>query len=349
MYRFVVLTALAALMAASLSAAETTPKVYAFPSATARATLDDVINGVKTPQQGLAALETLSSSTRLVDATKGDIVWVYAFFRSNGTKAVDVKFKEIPRQLLITRQFRKVLQLASKIAGVAAAQEPIAVSITQYELELPRAELTITGKIVAAGVAAPAPDEDPRWIVVLDFTGGGEDVNAATVSATILTGTREAWAFSADAPISGIADVGVDDKAENIELADTPDAFYVGLNYLPFGDVLKPPSSVGEAFQFKLLLKATRRPSDSFGVGVGLRSGYFSNHARFKKNTLLQIFDTLAPYIAYTRTRDQQEETNAAGETELVRFKRNDVVIGISLDITKALSFVGGGDNDEEK
>ena len=156
------------------------------------------------------------------------------------------------------------------------------------------------------------------------------------------TGPREAWSFSADVPLSTLGDVKVDDAAKNTELAKTPDAFYVGLNFVPIGDVLQPPSSIGEAFQFKVLLKASRRPSDSFGVGIGLRSGYFSKHSRLKNYALLQIFDTLAPYVAYTRTRDQQTKKNAAGEDEIIRFKRNDVVIGISLDITKALDFVGG-------
>ena len=47
-------------------------------------------------------------------------------------------------------------------------------SLTQYKLKLPRAELTITGKIPAETTGEPFEEVEPQWIVVLDFTGGGE-------------------------------------------------------------------------------------------------------------------------------------------------------------------------------
>jgi hypothetical protein len=120
------------------------------------------------------------------------------------------------------------------------------------------------------------------------------------------------------------------------------------LNFAPLGDALRPPANWREAITIKALLKASRRPSDSFGIGIGLRSGYFANSPVLSRYSFLQIFDTLSPYIAYTRTRVEEEQKNDAG-TQKVHFKRNDWVIGISLDLEKALEFVKGGDDGGEE
>ncbi len=50
----------------------------------------------------------------------------------------------------------------------------------------------------------------------------------------------------------------------------------------------------------------------------------------------------ISPYVAYTRTRVEQQKTDTAGNTTTVRFKRYDWVVGLSFDIGKAADFVKG-------
>jgi hypothetical protein len=320
-----------------------TAKVYGFPATEVIALLEDVDANQQEAKikAALATIATKPSSLRFVNSQAKDLVRVYSFYRDDGKKPV-LRFDEKQRQLLIADQFRTLIKLADSLP--AAVTQKIVVEAADYELKLRRATLKVTASLAADGEPATTdPARKPQWIVVVDFTNGGEPKNAERAAADILTGPREPWSLSADVPVTSIGDVKVDDKAENIELADTPGTFYVGLNFAPFGDALRLPGGFAEALTVKALLKASRRPSDSFGIGVGLRPGLFAN------SSLLQIFDTLSPYISYTRSRVEEEKENADGTTEKIHFKRNEFSIGISLDLESALGFVKKAGSDAKE
>jgi hypothetical protein len=300
------------------------------------------VGGKLTGKQALEQLGQIPSSLRFDGSTKGDTIRVYCFFYrgTDDKNNAQVRVREKARQPLVVEQFRTLLQVFSAVAASEAeAVDPIKVQSFPYTLTLPRANVTITAEVNQKPFSTkPENDSKAQWVVVFDFTDQGqEDANAPRTAETIKTGPQEQWSISADVPLSTVGDVKVDKKGENIELAKTPDAFYAGLNFTPFGDVLRDPASFREAVTFKALLKASRRPSDSFGIGIGIRPGLFANAP-----AIFQILDTLSPYVAYVRTRVEENQTDAAGKTTKVRFKRNDLTIGISLDINKALDFVKG-------
>jgi hypothetical protein len=314
--------------------------VFAFKARDVKATLDDVDSFHKTPEDALAIIEKMPSSLRLVNASKGDVVWIYCFFLPESGKDIVLKIDEKPRRTLIEQQFQTLVKLAQKVAGAAAAN--IKVDRFQYILQLDRATVTVAPTIGTPTAKASPPDKEPQWIVVVDYTNAGQATsNLADNSADVLTGRREAWYFSADVPLSKLGDVKVDDQFKNIDLSNTPADFYVGLNFAPRGDALESPRTFAEAVTIKGLLKASRKPSDSIGVGFGLRSGYFSASPTLRRFTVLQILDTVSPYVAYTRTRVRQEQKDAAGNvTSTLHFIRSDWTFGLSLDLDKALDFL---------
>lgn len=316
-----------------------------------------ILGAEATPEQALTDLAKLPSSLRFDGSKPGDVVHVYAFYHrdiseSDETKRAraEVRASEKVRQPLIVGQLAILRQIISALAANQGRLPAIAVERFQYVLKLKRADLKVTAEIKKQpNGLAPLTDgeaQDADWYVVFDFTNRNEaQTNAARTEANIQTGLREAWSISADVPLSTIGDVKVDDAGENIELAETPDAVYAGFNYSPIGDVLRTPENLWEAVNLKVLLKVSRRPSDSFGVGVGLRPGLFA-----ERHPMLQILDTLSPYVAYTRTRVEEEQKNPDGTAAgTLRFKRNEFTIGLSLNLEKALEFVrGNGESDEE-
>lgn len=305
--------------------------------------------GLLKPREALDKLGAFPSSLRFDGSKKGDVVRIYCFYRPDGNKKPEIRAKEEPRQPVIVGQLKTLGRLASAIAAsLAGPEEKINVDSADYVLKLKRATLTVSAEIKDNPQGLDNQQEHPsvQWFIVFDFTTPEDGTNAPRTEVDVLTGAREAWSISADVPLSTIGDVKLDDKGENVELSDTPDVFFAGFNFAVAGDVIRPPANFFEALTVKALLKASRRPSDSVGIGIGLRPGLFANAP-----SLLQVFDTLSPFVAYTRTRFDKDHQNADGTTSKVHLKRNDVVVGISLDLEKAFDFVkgkGGGEGEKK-
>lgn len=311
-----------------------------------KALIAKAVNHPETREDVVKALAKLPSTTRWVDAGPGQLVVVYSFYRSNTGEIVRVKVDENEREPLVAQQLRDVLKVAQNVSGglqtTEATTPPIQISQTPYTLQLHRAEVQFTGTIQKADTNSPEPKDNPRWIVVLDFTAGGKDTNAATATITTLTGPREAWSFSANAPIGQLKQLKLDDKAESLGLKDKPGEFYVSFNYLPRGDALLPPHEWADALQFLAMLKTSKRPTDSYGFGIGLRPGIFTAK---KWPSILQIFDTITPFAAVTRTR--LTGTDASGATQTGH--RTDLVLGLSLDIKKGVEWTTKKSDGEKK
>ena len=307
----------------------------------------------KSPGEVLAELDQLPNSLRFDGSHKGDRVEIYCFYyedinpQTNEEKTAEVRTDEKKRQPLVAGQLKTLRGIAEAIAAAAAGQREIKVEHFPRDLRLERAEFKITAeiKLNAQNPVLPTEEKAAKWFVVFDFTRlGTEPVNTGRTEATILTGPREGWSLSADVPVTTFGDVKVDDDGEDVELEKTPDAFYVGFNYTPWGDVLRKPANLKEAISVKALLNASRRPTDSFGIGVGLRAGLFSDSA-----SPFRIFNVLSPYVAYTRTRVEETTTNDDGTTQKHRFKRYDFSFGVSLNLDRALDFIKARGGDEEE
>jgi len=299
--------------------------------------LDDSVDNPTNREANLKQLAKATSQTRWVNAAPGHIVIVYSFFRGDSTAIARVKVDEKARELLVAEQFRDVLKVAQNLAGGQQTERageplPIQLSLTPYVLELPRAEVQFTASIEKTDTNREPPKQDPRWVVVLDFTSGATPTNANTATITTLTGPREAWSISANVAVGQLKQLQLDDKAESFGLKDKPGSFFISFNYIPVGDAILPARRWRDAVQFLAMLKASNRPTDAYGLGIGLRPGVFGAK---KAPSILQIFDTVTPFLAVTRTR--VTGTNAAGQTEAGH--RTDFVVGLSLDIKKGVEW----------
>ncbi len=283
--------------------------------------------------QQLAAL--YGSSLRLVGSAKGDVVRIYVFYFNDATKSIDLKVDEKLRQPVV---FDQLQALAKFVQGANITGVALKVDQFQYRLAKKRATVAISAELSATTSPIQSAFAEPKWIVVFDFTNGGKK-NAEASTATLLTGPREPWTISADVPVTRIGDVKIDDKFENVKLSRTPDSFYAGFNYSFGGDALTTPSSLAEAFTLKAMLKASRRPTDSFGLGMGLRAGIFSNPSL---PPVFKFFDSLSPYVAYTVTRVEKNNTDAAGTTTQMHFRRKEFTFGLSMDLVKTIDLVKG-------
>jgi hypothetical protein len=333
-------------LTALIGRSDVKPDTYAFAKG-ARSKLDQAYDKPGDRESIIKSLGDMASETRWVGAKKGAVAWVYTFFRGDGTTTVRVKFDEAPRELLVAQQFREVLKIAQNVRGgvqTEPAVQPIQMSRAQYILKLQRSTLTVSGTIEAGKGEDQDKStlKDPDWIVVLDFTGGGETTNAKTASTSIITGDREGWSISANVPVGNVKQLSIDKEAKSIGLTDKPGAFYVAFDWAPWGDAYKTPTQWREAVQFLAMLKASNKPGDSFGVGVGLRPGTLT---AIKIPKLLQIFDTFTPFVAVTRTRIPATGT---ATTRSSLGYRNDVVVGLSLDIKKGVEWTQKSDKTKE-
>lgn len=300
--------------------------------------------------QAIDALKQIPSLSRWRGATRGDVVIIYSIHHTSSSKPrhVTVIPKEKARSLHIATQVGDLLKVVGRIHSLAGGAEQIAISKAEYQLKEVRATLTITGRIdegAAGGANAIGPA--PKWVVVLDFTGGGKAEDAAEASKTVVTGPDEAWSISANVPLQTWNDVKLNDDENGITLKeDKPADIYAGLDY-SFGDVLSTPRSWPEAVTIKLMLKASRRPLDSYGVALGLRSGIWSE--KFPTQNFLHIFDTVSPFFALTRSRFEDEEGfDSAGNPRKVTGHSNNVIVGLGFDIKKALDWIQKPNESEE-
>lgn len=358
---------IAVFSALTMSADPPHAAIVAFPSTNtaAKHALDDAVNDAldpsKDPRPNLKALMAIDhSSLRLVGSKKAESVGIYCFFSKDASKTMLVNIDETRRDPIFFDQLQALATFYKGLPGTkppapptapaeAAVEPTILVEVFEYALTFDRATVAISAELSdegAGGLPSKTPGGPgwvaPKWIIVFDFTNGGGSTNADATDASALTGAREPWSISADVPLRSIGDVKFSDNFDSAELKNTtPDTFYAGFNYAPTGDALQSPFTYADAINFKGLIKASRRPLDSFGLGIGLRSGLFSSHPNLPP--FLKIFDMISPYVAYTRTRGEQQKTDTAGNTTTVRFKRYDWVVGLSFDISKAADFVKAG------
>lgn len=94
--------------------------------------------------------------------------------------------------------------------------------------------------------------------------------NVAKVKSTILTGPTEHWFLSVDLPVSTGEELKYDENTSQLVEKDTPSAFYLSANYM-LGDILSDNISPLKKIIFKLSVKASSKPLDSYGLGIGYR------------------------------------------------------------------------------
>jgi hypothetical protein len=130
-------------------------------------------------------------------------------------------------------------------------------------------------------VASPACDSTPKTYQ-LKYGRGTLDVKAVNdkgeelQSNTVITGPVEHWFLGLDLPVTSQKTLKYDSATQTLKPREKDAQFYLSLNYL-LGDVLADmgdDSNWGkwkEHISIKLFVRASSRPFDSAGVGLGFK------------------------------------------------------------------------------
>ncbi len=266
---------------------------------------------------------------------KSDFRWVshrhdrlniYIFFNEGETPTLKPP-DEKRRNTRLADDIKTLLELAVRIGTrtEALVDKPIVSCLSgTYELTLERATLQVS--VVQPKKAAPA--------------GGGEVLGGAapaaaakpaedgkSVDVTLTTGPKEHLFLAADLPVRRINELKFDSATSSLAPATTPTQFYISGNYA-FGDLLGSPEHRGflDNLALKVMVKGSKTPAESFGVGLSLRGSYVIN------------LDTVSPFVGYIWTRsDPAAPAGTAGEglTRTMQF-------GASFNLTQALAWLKG-------
>lgn len=306
--------------------------------------LNNAVDGKEDPKAVLKDLKNVKTANRWIGATRRQVVIAYCFFYDPPAgKNVVASFEEKERNTLFADQFKKLVEVGQNVGGAAAATKPIRINSTKYVLEDVRANLTVTAKIQDKPSEATEVTGDPTWFVVLDLTNGGQaDDNKDSDSVAVSTGPREPWSISADLPVTHASELKINDQTHEIESKEQPGFFYAGFDYAPWGDVLGPASQFTDSFVLKFLAKVSKKPLDSFGLGVALRPGFYSHIL-----PSLNIFDTFSPFVAVTWTR--QDKKLPSGELKVNGSRLPDFRVGLSFNIDKAVDWTKKNDTAKQK
>ena len=149
-----------------------------------------------------------------------------------------------------------------------------------------------------------------------------EDESFDKSSESLVAGPREMFYLTADMPVSQVKQVQYDKASNKVTEKDAPSTFYFGFNITPFGDAATNyrADSVLENMSIKLLAKASSRPSESTGIGIGYR---------------FSMFDF---FVAHMRTQDDPN-VSSGGATSSTAY-------GISFNISKAVDWVTSKDGE---
>jgi len=271
--------------------------------------LTDLPNKLPPPSEDGMLFSTLGSfmdkgNTRWIMG-KGTPVTVYVIFNHDQQKVPKVDFTEKERKTRLETDLATLIQLAQKIRtteALAPTTSSFAVFKECHSLGRVRSTLEVTA---TADLKSPASD---------DTTG------PAKGNINVTTGPTEHAFLSADLAVNSINEVKLD--SGNLVPKDNPSQFYVGFNYM-VGDVLTEETSFWKSITGKLLIEASKHPTDSWGIAIG---------TRFKSlNLRLLQLDTFSPWVGYIWNRN---------DTLKGHEYKGDWRFGISLNLDKALGWV---------
>lgn len=97
------------------------------------------------------------------------------------------------------------------------------------------------------------------------------DDSKANAQKDIITGSKEHLFLSADIRVTQASQLKYDSSTNSLKEKEQPTSFYIGINYM-LGDLLSKDQPLYDYLLLKILLKASERPHDSFGIAVGWRA-----------------------------------------------------------------------------
>jgi hypothetical protein len=90
-------------------------------------------------------------------------------------------------------------------------------------------------------------------------------------SFNVITGSNEHFFISGDVIVDGAKQLKYDSDTKSITEKDKPNQIYLGINYM-LGDLYSPADALSkDRIIIKGLLSPSKKPFDSFGIGLGYR------------------------------------------------------------------------------
>jgi hypothetical protein len=263
-------------------------------------------------------------------------------FHDAGTVA-NVRFNEQARRTRLAADLLVLAELGLQVGAQSVTR--IVVTKQEYTLRRPRANLTISASLVPPAPVAQAGAGSAGAGTTAGNAAATKPAEQTTASITVVTGPAEHLFLSANAGATDASALKYDDESNSLQLKETPTGFFVGFNY-SFGDILTDPAETDagvlrrfwEGMYVGGAVQGSRRPFDQAGVHLGFRY----NPLPLLGNVL--NFETVSPYVGLVWTKNDQvdAEGNRVGER---RYGRRELVWGVSLNLDKALGWVGGGEN----
>jgi hypothetical protein len=265
---------------------------------------------------------TAASSTRWISG-KGDSVWIIVFHP--GTMQPQLSINEEARSSRLAKDVETLIQLAQKISGsmmsIAEAAHPQC-SFRRYSLTRVRATLKVTALLKDAPV-------------VRNQSATTEE-NPATLTVSQITGPAEHFFLSANAALTSVRQVKYNSDNHSFEPGKKPTGFLIGVNYA-FGDLFQQEEASGgftflKSIYLGLLIEGSKKPFNQVAAIAGLRR----NLGALEKWISLE---TVSPYAGIVWAQDDTGTVDAVTS----KFGRGKAFWGLSLNLDKALAWVGGG------
>jgi hypothetical protein len=234
------------------------------------------------------------ASTRWL-SRRGDELMVMTFFVGESIPVIHVR--EAARETRLTSDLRTMVQV---VAGLP----------------------TITGVPKGRCIIRRHPLMKERATVTVSAT---QEARADSIELT--TGPKEHWYLSADVPLTRTTVLDFDPESGAFE-TEQPSTFYLGVNFL-VGDVLSERRRWFEDLGVKALVKASRRPLDSYGVALTWRGSLF--------RPLGLDFNLIAPYVGWVSERQDEPEENGSAR----QGHEADWLMGISFNLDVVLGWLG--------
>ena len=274
------------------------------------------------------------SSSRWV-SNHNDLLHVYVFYRG---EAPLVTRHEDPRRTRLATDLSTLLKLAAAIGtkNEAGGGQPVTeCRRVTFALENERASLKITAtqSVLPADPAVAPPAFTGSEVGAVPTKESPKPTESPKTKEqkaefVLTTGPKEHWFLAAEVPVKRMNELKFDQASGMLATKQTPAQFYVSLDYTA-GDLLRDaamPHSVWSDVVLKALFRASKKPFESFGFGLGLRGKYGLN------------FDTVSPFVAYLATRTDPAEAGTIAAHKLTTTFQ----FGVSFNLDQALAWVKG-------
>lgn len=246
---------------------------------------------------------------------------VSIFVIQTDTSPVDVNVQETARSSRVEADFRTLIKVAQ---AIPKAVLQLMLTRKQYDLQLNRATLTIT-------VNKPAGDD-------------GNKKNGSAV-ATILTGPDEHWYLAASLAGTAAKQVTYDPTAKSLSAANTPSGFYLSVGYALTDLETHAPSPglswaqlrrVADGLTVSGFVEGSSKPLNQVGVFIGTRY--------LPVVSSLVSLETATPFVGVLWVRnDTLTGGPTTGTAVQHSYARGSAVVGLSLNMAQAVSWLGGG------